>query len=53
MGAGLTGEPSPSKLTNKEDCKKMLLELFKLPNQRDQLTIIIEALKEIKEELDI
>ena len=53
MGAGLTGEPSPSTLTSKEDCKKILMELFKLPNQFEQLTIICEALREIKEELDI
>jgi len=53
MGAGLTGPPSVSTLTSKEDCKTILIELFKTPHQRDQLTNIIDALREIKEELDI
>ena len=53
MGAGLTGTPSVSTLTSKEDCKAILIELFKTPHQDDQLHNIIEALKEIKEELNI
>ena len=53
MGAGLTGPPSISTLTSKEDCKKILIELFKTVHQFDQLGNICEALIEIKEELNI
>jgi len=53
MGAGLTGTPHVSNLTSKEDCKKILLELFKTVHQFDQFSNIIEALKEIKEDLNI
>jgi len=53
MGAGLTGTQSVSNLKNKDECKKILIEIFKTPHQFDQFTNIIEALKEIKEELNI
>lgn len=53
MGAGLTGAPNFSNLKSKDECKELLLELFKLPNQHDQFTNICEALREIKEELNI
>ena len=53
MGAGTTGTTSISTLTSKDDCKAILLELFKTPHQLDQLTNIIDALREIKENLNI
>ncbi len=53
MGAGLTGTQRVSTLTSKEDCKKILIELFKTPHQLDQMSNVIAALREIKEELEI
>ena len=53
MGAGLTGKSSPSTITSKKECKEILIKLFRTPYQREQLSIIIEVLKELKEELDI
>ena len=40
-------------VTSKDDCKAILLELFKTPHQLDQLTNICDALREIKEDLNI
>jgi len=53
MGAGLTGAPSTKTLTSKEECKKILIELFKTPHHLEQLNNICEALIEIKEDLKI